>query len=63
MDETSYISSNIEEGYSPESIANMESALEEFVVSLLDIKPEDANIAVFRGLKITLQVVQEDLRN
>lgn len=55
MDETSYISSNIEEGYSPESIANMESALEEFVVSLLDIKPEDANIAVFRGLKITLQ--------
>ena len=55
MDEASYISSNIEEGYSPESIANMESALEEFVVSLLDIKPEDANIAVFRGLKITLQ--------
>ena len=55
MDEASYISSNIEEGYSPECIANMESALEEFVVSLLDIKPEDANIAVFRGLKITLQ--------
>ena len=55
MDEAGYISSNIEEGYSPESIANMESALEEFVVSLLDIKPEDANIAVFRGLKITLQ--------
>ena len=55
MDEAGYISSNIEEGYSPESIANMESALEEFIVSLLDIKPEDANIAVFRGLKITLQ--------
>ena len=55
MDEASYISSNVEEGYSPESIANMESALEEFIVSLLDIKPEDANIAVFRGLKITLQ--------
>ena len=55
MDEASYISSNIEEGYSPESIANMESALEEFIVSLLDIRPEDANIAVFRGLKITLQ--------
>ena len=55
MDEASYISSNIEEGYSPEYIANMESALEEFIVSLLDIKPEDANIAVFRGLKITLQ--------
>ena len=55
MDEASYISSNIDEGYSPESIANMESALEEFIVSLLDIRPEDANIAVFRGLKITLQ--------
>ena len=55
MDEANYISSNVEEGYSPESIANMESALEEFIVSLLDIKPEDANIAVFRGLKITLQ--------
>ena len=55
MDEANYISSNIEEGYSPESIANMESALEEFIVSLLDIRPEDANIAVFRGLKITLQ--------
>ena len=55
MDEASYISSNLDEGYSPEAIANMESALEEFIVSLLDIKPEDANIAVFRGLKITLQ--------
>ena len=54
MDEASYIPSNIDEGYSPESIANMESALEEFIVSLLDIKPEDANIAVFRGLKVTI---------
>ena len=55
MDEVSYISSNVDEGYSPEAIANMENALEEFIVSLLEIRPEDANIAVFRGLKITLQ--------
>ncbi len=32
----------------------MESALEDFILSLLEIKPEDANIAVFRGLKITI---------
>ncbi len=55
MDEVNYISSNVDEGYSPEAIANMENALEEFIVSLLEIRPEDANIAVFRGLKITLQ--------
>ena len=55
MDEGNYISSNVDEGYSPEAIANMENALEEFAVSLLEIKPEDANIAVFRGLKITLK--------
>ena len=55
MDEATYLSSNVDEGYSPEAISNMENALEEFIVSLLDIKPEDANIAVFRGLKITLQ--------
>ena len=55
MDEVNYISSNLDEGYSPEAIANMENALEEFIISLLEIKPEDANIAVFRGLKITLQ--------
>ena len=55
MDEGNYISSNVDEGYSPEAIANMENALEEFAVSLLEIKPEDANIAVFRGLKLTLQ--------
>ena len=35
MDEVNYISSNLDEGYSPESIANMENALEEFIVSLL----------------------------
>ena len=55
MDEEYYTTSNVDEGYSPEAIANMESALEEFAVSLLEIKPEDANIAVFRGLKITMQ--------
>ena len=54
MDEVNYISSNLDEGYSPEAIANMENALEEFIVSLLEIKPEDANIAVFRGLKLTI---------
>ena len=54
MDEENYIAPSLDEGYSPEAIANMESALEEFIVSLLEIKPEDANIAVFRGLKITI---------
>ncbi len=54
MDEINYISSNLDEGYSPEAIANMENALEEFIVSLSEIKPEDANIAVFRGLKVTI---------
>ena len=55
MDEVNYISSNVDEGYSPEAIANMENALEEFIVSLMEIKPEDANIAVFRGLKLTIK--------
>ena len=55
MDEGNYISANLEEGYSPEAIANMENALEEFAVSLTEIRPEDANIAVFRGLKLTLK--------
>ena len=55
MDEANYLSSNLDEGYSPEAISNMENALEEFIVSLLDIKPEDANIAVFRGLKVTIK--------
>ena len=55
MDEGNYISANLDEGYSPEAIANMENALEEFAVSLTEIKPEDANIAVFRGLKLTLK--------
>ena len=51
MDEGNYISANLDEGYSPEAIANMENALEDFAVSLIGIKPEDANIGVFRGLK------------
>ena len=56
MDEGNYISApNLDEGYSPEAIANMDNALEEFAVSLTEIKPEDANIAVFRGLKLTLK--------
>ena len=55
MDEGNYVNSNIDEGYSPEAIANMESALEEFAVSLTVIRPEDANIAVFRGLKLTVK--------
>ena len=55
MDEGNYIAPSLEEGYSPEAIANMENALEEFIVSLIEIKPEDANIAVFRGLKLTLK--------
>ena len=54
MNEGNYIAPNLDEGYSPEAIANMESALEEFIVSLLVIKPELANIAVFRGLKLTI---------
>ena len=33
----------------------MDNALEEFAVSLTEIRPEDANIAVFRGLKLTLK--------
>ncbi len=53
MNEANY-TPNTDEGYSPEAIANMENALEEFVVSLLEIKPEHANISIFRGLKITI---------
>ena len=55
MDEGNYVYSNVDEGYSPEAIANMENALEEFAVSLTEIRPEDANIAVFRGLKLTIK--------
>ena len=55
MDDSNLITKLPDEGYSPEAIANMENALEEFAVSLTEIKPEDANIAVFRGLKLTLK--------
>tara|TARA_B100000989_G_C19435082_1_gene424765 strand:- start:117 stop:914 length:798 start_codon:yes stop_codon:yes gene_type:complete len=44
----------IEEGYSPEAIANLERAVEEFAESLLVIKSEDANIKVFQSLQITM---------
>ena len=43
-----------EEGYSPEAIANLERAVEEFAESLLVIKSEDANIKVFQSLQITM---------
>ena len=55
MDEGNYISANLDEGYSPEAIANMENALEDFAVSLTEIRPEDANISVFKGLKLTVK--------
>jgi len=45
---------NNNEGYSPEAIANFELAVEEFAESLLAIKSEDANIAVFRSLQILM---------
>ena len=45
---------NNEEGYSPEAIANLERAIEEFAETLLQIKPEHSNISVFRSLKITM---------
>lgn len=45
---------NNNEGYSPEAIANFELAVEEFAESLLAIKAEHANIAVFRSLQIIM---------
>jgi len=45
---------NNSEGYSPEAIANFELAVEEFAESLLAIKAEHANIAVFRSLQIIM---------
>ena len=45
---------NNNEGYSPEAIANFEVAVEEFAESLLAIKAEHANIAVFRSLQIIM---------
>ena len=54
MDEEYNIKINNEEGYSPEAIANFERAIEEFAITLLEIKPEHSNISVFRSLKITM---------
>ena len=54
MDNAIYIPPNTEEGYSPEAIANLERAMEEFAEILLEIKPEHANINVFKSLKITM---------
>jgi ribosome recycling factor len=54
MDEENQTIINNEEGYSPEAIANLERAIEEFAETLLEIKPEHSNISVFRSLKITM---------
>ena len=54
MDEDNNIKTNNEEGDSPEAIANFEGSVEEFAETLLEIKPEHANISVFRSLKITM---------
>ena len=54
MDEDNNIKINNEEGYSPEAIANFERSVEEFAEILLEIKPEHANISVFKSLKITM---------
>ncbi len=54
MDEAYITPTNIDEGYSPEAIANLDGAVEEFAESLLAIKSEDANISVFRSLQITM---------
>ena len=54
MDDTNITPTLTDEGYSPEAIANLERALEEFAESLLVIKSEDANIKVFESLQITM---------
>ena len=54
MDDSNLITKLPDEGYSPEAIANLDGAVEDFAESLLIIKPEDANIAVFRSLQITM---------
>ena len=55
MDAELNIPVNTEEGYSPEAIANLERAVEEFAEDILKIKPEDANVMVFRTLAITMK--------
>ena len=54
MDEENNITPNFEEGYSPEAIANLERAIEEFAETMVEIKPEDANIKVFTSLQIIM---------
>ncbi|MDC0456347.1 ribosome recycling factor [Alphaproteobacteria bacterium] len=54
MDDENNIPLNSEEGYSPEAIANLERAIEEFAETMLEIKSEDANIKVFESLQITM---------
>ena len=54
MDEENNIPLNSEEGYSPEAIANLERAIEDFAETMLEIKSEDANIKVFASLQITM---------
>ena len=51
MDDEYNIKINNEEGYSPEAIANFERSVEEFAETLLEIKPEHANISCFSKFK------------
>ncbi len=55
MDTEFDIPVNNEEGYSPEAIANLDRAIEEFAEAILGIKPEDANVMVFKTLAITMK--------
>ena len=55
MDAESNIPVNTEEGYSPEAIANLDLAIEEFAEDLLAIRPEDANVMVFKTLAVTMK--------
>jgi len=52
MDAELNIPVNIEEGYSPEAIANLDRAVEEFAEDLLKIKPEDANVWFLERLQL-----------
>ncbi len=52
MDVENNIPKISEEGYSPEAIANLERAVEEFAENILEVKSEDANIQVFQSLQM-----------
>ena len=54
MDENDNIPLNNEEGYSPEAIANLERAIEEFAEVMIAVKSEEANIKVFQSLQIIM---------